>query len=219
MLLPLDVRAMLVLHDFETTSEWSRYNWCNAQRNAGIRGRALIELLGEAFQWLVSKCLIAFDPTAGSSEAAFVTQRNREALVLGLDRLRAAERLDVDLHPAIATTIRRQFLLGEYEFVAFAAMRKVEIAVRGYAGEAHSLLGVKLMQKAFAPDGALADPEQDAGERVATMELFKGAIGVFKNPSSHRTVDYSDPTLASEAVLLANLLLRLVDQTPPARTR
>jgi hypothetical protein len=45
------------------------------------------------------------------------------------------------------------------------------------------------MQKAFAPDsGALSDPEMDSGERVATMELFKLAIGVFKNPKSHRPV-------------------------------
>jgi hypothetical protein len=40
------------------------------------------------------------------------------------------------------------------------------------------------------------------------MELFKGAIGLFKNPSSHRPVSYSDPTAASEIVLLADLLIR-----------
>jgi hypothetical protein len=43
------------------------------------------------------------------------------------------------------------------------------------------------------------------------MNLFQGAIGVFKNPPSHRQVDYADPILASEVVLLADLLLRLLD--------
>lgn len=43
------------------------------------------------------------------------------------------------------------------------------------------------------------------------MTLFRGAIGVSKNPVSHRQVDYADPTLASEVVLLADLLLRMLD--------
>ena len=38
-----------------------------------------------------------------------------------------------------------------------------------------------------------------------------GAIGVFKNPSSHRQVTYDDVTMASEIVLLADLLLRMLE--------
>ena len=44
------------------------------------------------------------------------------------------------------------------------------------------------------------------------MELFAGAIGTFKNPPSHRQVDFADPTEASEVVLLADLLMRLLDR-------
>lgn len=43
------------------------------------------------------------------------------------------------------------------------------------------------------------------------MALFWGAIGVFKNQVSHRQVDHADATVASEVVLLADLLLRILD--------
>jgi uncharacterized protein (TIGR02391 family) len=196
LLMALDARALLVLADFDETSEWNRYNWFNGQRNAGLTDPDVYMALGEAWQWLISKGLVAHNPLDGS-EAVFITERGREALALGFSRLRAAERLGVDLHPALAAAIRRQFLLGEYELAAFAAMREVEVRTRELAEASHSDIGTKLMQRAFEPGGPLADPDQDPGERVATMELFKGAIGVFKNPSSHRVVDYSDPTLAS----------------------
>jgi hypothetical protein len=44
------------------------------------------------------------------------------------------------------------------------------------------------------------------------MALFWGALGVFKNPPSHRQVEFDDPTLASEVIFLADLLLRLLDR-------
>lgn len=44
------------------------------------------------------------------------------------------------------------------------------------------------------------------------MALFQGAIGVFKNPTSQRQVDYCDTTIASEIVLFADLLLRMLDE-------
>jgi uncharacterized protein (TIGR02391 family) len=69
------------------------------------------------------------------------------------------------------------------------------------------------MRSAFNPEnGPLADRQLDPGERVGVMELFAGAIGTFKNPPSHRQVDYTDPTEASEVILLADLLMRLLDR-------
>jgi len=122
--------------------------------------------------------------------------------------------MEVDLHFRIRDRALPQFLLGEYELAAFAALREVEIRVRELPGAPESLIGVKLMQEAFKlDDGALYDPNLDRGEAEAMMALFRGAIGVFKNRSSHRAVDYgSDPVQASEVVLLADLLLRLLDE-------
>jgi hypothetical protein len=64
--------------------------------------------------------------------------------------------------------------------------------------------------------GPLRDPEPVPGKRDARMALFWGAIGVFKNPTSHHPVDYN-PTVAAEAeaVLLADLLPRMLDDAAP----
>ena len=70
------------------------------------------------------------------------------------------------------------------------------------------------MRASFKPEGgALADPSQERGEQEATSALFAGAIGVFKNPSSHREVEYDDPTFAStpcSPAALASLAQRSV---------
>jgi uncharacterized protein (TIGR02391 family) len=52
----------------------------------------------------------------------------------------------------------------------------------------------------------------EKGEADATLQLFSGAIGTFKNPTSHRSVEYGDATEASEVVLFADLLMRLLDR-------
>ncbi len=65
----------------------------------------------------------------------------------------------------------------------------------------------------------MADATLDAGERVGMMELFAGAIGTFKNPPSHRQVDYEDPTEASEVVILADLLMRVLDRVESGLSR
>jgi Protein of unknown function (Hypoth_ymh) len=51
----------------------------------------------------------------------------------------------------------------------------------------------------------------DGGESEATMALFRGAIGIIKNPSSHRQVEFEDPTTASEVILMADLLCGMLD--------
>jgi uncharacterized protein (TIGR02391 family) len=119
----------------------------------------------------------------------------------------------MELHQTLASSVRLQFLMGEFELAAFAALREVEIRVRTLGNFSDEKLGVALMAAAFNPQsGPLTDPEAEGGEREAVMALFRGAIGTFKNPSSHRAVDYDDPTLAAEVVLLADLLLRLRDR-------
>jgi hypothetical protein len=67
------------------------------------------------------------------------------------------------------------------------------------------------MTAASSPDtGPLRDHGSSRAEQEATMALFWGATGVFKNPS-HREVGYGSPTFASQVVMCADLLLRILD--------
>lgn len=60
--------------------------------------------------------------------------------------------------------------------------------------------------------GPFMDGELEGGEREGIQHLFAGAIATFENPLGHGQVDYDDPTEASEVVLLADLLMRLIDR-------
>lgn len=216
--LPVDELALRVLADVAAQEaagvELHQGNWMLAAEQAYGRtgaGAAAVRALAEGWQWLSNHGLVAQRPGRDHGWL-FVTRLGIATLERGLVVVQAAARIGVDLHPLLERQVRRQFLMGEYELAAFAAMKQVEVEVRRRAGASDSLLGTKLMQEAFKTGGPLADGTLDPGEAVARMDLFKGAIGTFKNPSSHRPVDYDDPTLAAEVVLLADLLLRLLDR-------
>jgi hypothetical protein len=49
----------------------------------------------------------------------------------------------------------RQFLMGEYELAAFAAMKQVEVRVREMTGLPSEAVGVALMRKPFGDGGLL----------------------------------------------------------------
>lgn len=177
--------------------------------------------LNESYHWLLSNGFLAHTPGRhNTGEFAYITRRGQQLLkdTTPLETIRASRLVEVDLHPSIANRVRREFLSGEYESAVFIAFREVEIRVRDLGGFDNSMVGTRLMTEAFNPskNGPLVDPNLDPGEQQATMQLFIGAIGAFKNPSSHRQVDYGDATVAAEAVLLADLLLRILDRYPSA---
>ena len=212
--LPINALALLVLEDYVAGDGWNWQNWMRESEQRGTARDPEINLaLSEAWSWLIARGLVVRDSSQSSSDAVAVSRLGRETLEYGMAGLAAGERLGVALHPRLAQRIQQQFLLGEFELAVFAAMKEVEVMVRELTGEPSSLIGTKLMQHAFSAEkGALTDAAADPGEQVAMMELFKGAIGLFKNPTSHRPVDYDDPTLAAEVILFADLLLRLLDQ-------
>jgi len=52
-------------------------------------------------------------------------------------------------------------------------------------------------------------------EQEGVYNLFKGAIAFFKNPSSHRTINYDNKLVAIEIIALAELLLQILSTAQP----
>ncbi len=215
--LPIDLLALEILQDAIENNEWNSRNWMlSAKQGTVSYSQAGLDAFCEAWEWLHNNGLVMEDRFDQSGlHSIKVTRLGRAVAQSGdLARLRASARLNVDLHPALESKVRPQFLMGDYEMAAFAAMKAVEVHVREMAGLPASAIGVKLMRTAFGPGGRLCDTSLDEGEQSARRELFSGAIGTIKNPTSHREVQYDDPTEASEAVLLADLLMRILDRIP-----
>jgi uncharacterized protein (TIGR02391 family) len=214
--IPLPDLALLVLADFKQREGWHKGNWiteANHHQHEHVAYANLGNRLLEAWAWLDAPAFVSRRFDQSTTDSRRVTEEGERALEMGLTRLHAAARLEVELLPELDKA-KRQFLAGDYEEAVFAAFRIVEEDVRARSGADKGDLGVPLMRTAFNPySGALTDLNAEMGEREAMSALFAGAIGAFKNPISHRTVSYDDPLLAAEAVLLADLLLRLLKRS------
>lgn len=174
----------------------------------------LLGRLSDAWAWLESHALIGFSSRNPQGSWYRVTTAGAEVVndSRAVAKVWAADRLAGELHPALSSA-RSNFALGDYETASFAAMKAVEVEVRRVADLPNELLGIALMRKAFSPkDGALRDPGAEGGEQQATADLFAGAIGAYKNPASHRIVQFDDPVEAAEVIQLADLLLRIVER-------
>jgi uncharacterized protein (TIGR02391 family) len=112
-----------------------------------------------------------------------------------------------------------RFVRGEYDTGVFLAFKAIEVAVRAAGGFGSNDFGTDLMRKAFKEQtGPLCDPSFPVAEQQAMSHLFTGAIGLYKNPGSHRNISLDDPTDAVEMIFLANHLLRIVDARIKAKT-
>ena len=214
--MPVDRLALHILRDAHHSETWSWSNWMNSLGQRGTSDEAFNACV-EAWYWLIGHGLVASGRGGGNIDftGCRVTRAGLAALERGLPFIQAAIRLDVDLMPVLEHKVRPIFLLGDYELAALAAMREVEIEIRSRADLGPELFGTALVQEAFKAEGPLYSRAIHKAESVAQLNLFSGAIGMFKNPPSHRRVDYTDPTQASEVVLLADLLLRILESINP----
>ncbi|MFB8395712.1 TIGR02391 family protein [Streptomyces yangpuensis] len=221
--LPTRDVALLLLQNLASSSGFLQYGGTMGTARQAFQNEpdtdALVDRLSDAWCWLEAHALLSRVPS--QSEGFRQLSRDGRDLAAdpkGIDRFEARTRLSGPLHPDLEKAVRTNFDLGDYETACFAAMKAVEVAVRTAAGLENSLIGVPLMRKAFQPHqngkagGPLADAGAEGGEQEAESALFAGAMGRYKNPSSHRTVDFDDPIEAAEIIQFADLLLRQVDR-------
>lgn len=171
------------------------------------------EALREAWAWLKGQALLVDDPRYSHSVMRLSRRARQLAEEADPHRVYGNRPLAKEsLHVAIQEDVWALFHRGRYDTAVFEAMKAVEIAVREAAGFPEGDHGVPMIRRAFHKDtGPLRDPGQEEAEREALTHLFAGAIGSYKNPHSHRNVALEDVGEATEIVMLASHLLRIVD--------
>lgn len=173
------------------------------------------EALREAWAWLEGAALLVPHPNHSHSIKRLSRKAKKLASADSRDLTFSIRRLPKDtLLPELQEDVWSLFHRGQFEIAVFAAMKAVEVAVRGASG-LNDEIGVPLMRRAFDKNtGPLTDMSATEGEREMRAHLFAGAIGSYKNPHSHRDVRLEDPHEAAEIILLANHLLRIVSKLP-----
>jgi uncharacterized protein (TIGR02391 family) len=204
-----------------TVSHHNFFLEVETQKEYGLKQQEVNFALMEAWAWLVSAALLV--EKAGSGAGWFFVSR-RAKRITSRDDFEAYRKANMlpraRLHPLIATKVYPAFLRGEYDTAVFQAFREVEIAVREAGKFERDSYGTELMRNAFRPaekkgqpatPGPLTDTQLPSAEQEAMSNLFAGAIGLYKNPQSHRQVP-THPEDAAEVIAFASQLLRIVDR-------
>jgi len=207
------------------SGNWNRRNFCGAVMTEYAPPRMggdkeLGVAVSAAWSWLEANGLICRNPEQ-DNEWYVPTARGRTVQShQALRALISAEQLPEHfLHPELLEHSRPLFLQSRFETAVFEAFKTLEVAIRSSAELNDGDIGVQLAQAAFHPDnGSLTDKLAERGERVALMNLMSGALGSYKNPSSHRRVQIGAEE-AREMIILASHLLRIVEAREEKKAR
>lgn len=115
------------------------------------------------------------------------------------------------LHPEIVSNCEFLFEHGRYDEAIFGAMKSVEERIRLLTSSAPTDIGVHLVSKSMQVSAPLLRFSSIQAEQEAIHFLFRGAIGAFKNPLSHRSLRINDPAKTFECLALASMLMRMLD--------
>ncbi|MGP0076198.1 MAG: TIGR02391 family protein [Bryobacteraceae bacterium] len=206
----------------------SRHNFFNSltpnnareQPEYGDKQPQVNQALMEAWAWLQSAGLLV-EKASSTGGWFFVSRRGKQ--ITSRDDFAAYRKAGLlpksQLHPLIASKVYPAFMRGEYDTAVFQAFREVEVAVRTAGKFGPNDYGTDLMRDAFRPaekkgqsvkPGPLTDTQLPTAEQEAMANLFAGAIGLYKNPQSHRHVP-TQAEDAAEVIVFASQLLRIVD--------
>ncbi len=183
------------------------------------------QALMEAMAWLRSAGLLV-ESASLTGGFFFVSRRGKQ--ITSREDFAAYRKASLlpkgQLHPLIASKVYPAFMRGEYDTAVFQAFREVEITVRTAGNFGPDDYGKDLMRNAFRSVGKkdktantlgpLTDKQLPIAEQEAMANLFAGAIGLYKNPPSHRYVP-TNPEDAAEIIIFASQLLRIVDRLKP----
>ena len=174
-----------------------------------------IQTAQEAIQELKTSGIIVKDATQHEEVFQVLTQKGKILVEKSQDPDVYALRLEEVLrNQDLLGICLDSFNEGDYEIAIFKAFRFVEEQVRIKSGLSAGDIGVDLMTKTFNPTrGILIVPTCAVpAEQEGIMSLFRGAISEFKNPSSHRTVDYNNRIVAIQTIAFAELLLDILSK-------
>jgi len=115
------------------------------------------------------------------------------------------------LHPTIRERCKLAFETKQYDNAILDAFKTVEEEIRSRIGGSPDDFGVSLVSKAMNPKSPLLVFSDVNAEQEAFHSLYRGAIGSFKNPRSHRFLETADPESSFELLAVASLLMRLLD--------
>lgn len=117
------------------------------------------------------------------------------------------------LEPELLTDVKG--LEQDPAVAVFRTVRRLEILIRGMGPFEASLVGQDLISRALGgKSGQFPLMGSTDSEAQAWEQLFRGAIGAFKNPHSHRDVKLSVQDAAGQ-IFAVNMLLRKLKKDHP----
>jgi uncharacterized protein (TIGR02391 family) len=196
----------LNIHNFIGTLGSEKYSEENKEKER------IIKAVVESWCWLEREIMIA--PRPENTRLYYITEFGELLLKeSGVAKYVSSKILNKDvLDPILARKVYPIFIRGDYDTAVFQAFKEVEIRVRTAASMSPESHGTNLMREAYKQvSGKLSDKNRPKAEQQAMSDLFAGAIGLFKNPSSHRDINWEKPEECAELIYLANHLLRVTE--------
>lgn len=117
------------------------------------------------------------------------------------------------IHSELILRCESHFNNKDYETCVFKAFRYIEVKIRSVANLEATDIGVNLISKAMGTKNGnpIIKISEVEAEQEGYQALFRGAIASFKNPLSHKEVEYNNSARAAELLSFASSLLHIID--------